>query len=141
MQQRRQYRAADENVREAAGVGSTEALAVALCALNVVGFRRSRLINAGEYARSRYADDIRGSAKCELILQLRRERHKALVIDNIEVGNDSEDALLLFILDLLTRQLFGLDRRHRRFKHADRKLNVCKIQLLTRLEDECGRGP
>ena len=52
------------------------------------------------------ADRIDGDTHREFELQLRRERHCILrIVDHVKVGNETEDTLLLFNVDLLDRDL------------------------------------
>ena len=81
----------------------------------------------------------------ELELQLRGERRGVVIIDDVEIGNDAENALLLLDLDLLGGDLLG---RGNRSSHSDCGERLCDMELAARqdcvlawLEDDGGRGP
>jgi hypothetical protein len=110
VQKRWQYGAADHDVGKAVGIGRTEALAVTLRILAAVGIVCC-LIDAGKRG---YADDgnrIEEDPGGELELQLRGKRSGIVMVDDVEIGNDAENALLLFGLDLLGGDLLGRSSR------------------------------
>jgi hypothetical protein len=100
VQKRWQDGAADHDVGEAVGIGRAKALAVTLRTLAIVGVV-CRLVDAGKRS---YADDgnrIEDDFGGELELQLGGEGCGVVIVDDVEIGNDAENALLLFGLDLL----------------------------------------
>ena len=106
VQQRWQDGAADHDVDKAVGIESAVALTVTLHTLNVVGVV-CRLFDAGNYAHPDEGNGIDGDFEGEFELQLRRERLGVGVIDDVEIGDDAENALLLLDLDLLGGNLLG----------------------------------
>jgi hypothetical protein len=88
-------------------VVAPKALTVALCTLDVVGVA-GRLVDAGRAeSRSGEGNRIDGDPEGQLELQLRRERHGIVIIDDVEIGDDAENALLLLYLDLFDGDLLG----------------------------------
>ena len=116
VQQRSQNGVADHNVGEAISISSPKALTKTLCTLLVVG-SISCLINPCEEDVAGDTDWIGGGSKREFILQLRRKRHGVLVIDNKKVGNNAQNSLLLFCLNLLSSELLDRESDHRRLHH------------------------
>src|SRR5258707_15224716 len=101
MEQRRQHRAADHDVREAGSIRGPEALRITLGALLIVRSVR-RLVDSGEKEITENTDNIGGGPKSELVFQPGRKRHRILVIGDIKIRNHPEDALLLCFGNLLT---------------------------------------
>ncbi len=95
MQKRGQDGAAEEDVGEAVGIGRAEALAVALGTLRVAG-TVGGLVHGGVHVRGDEGDGVDAALHGELELQLGGEGHAAGVIDDVEVGDHAEHALLLF---------------------------------------------
>src|SRR5208283_383160 len=97
---------------------SAKSLTVTLRTLLVVG-NVSSLVYAGKCGYPADGDSVGGDFKGKLKLQLRRERLGVLVIDNVEIGNEAENFLLLLDLDLLGSNLLGgishIDRGQRRW--------------------------
>src|ERR1700735_2553002 len=116
MQKGGQHGAPDHNIGEAIGIGSPEALTKTLCALLIVG-SVSRLIHSREKNIARDTDYIGGSFESELVLQLLRHRHSAFVVDNKIVGNNAQDSLFLFCLDLLGSELLDREGGDRSLDH------------------------
>src|ERR1700761_4368334 len=96
MQNGRQDGAADHDIGEAIGIGSSKALSITYCTLLIVRPSVRCLIDSCEDEVAGDADYIGSSSKSELVLQLRRKRYGVLVIDNIKIRNNAENALLLF---------------------------------------------
>src|SRR5205085_1708683 len=111
-QDRRQDGPADKRADGRVGVRRAVALGVALRALAIAAEGVGRLLNSGNGSRQAKVDGIDGGLPRELKFLFRVERSGGGVISDIKIGNDAEDALLLFILNLG----FGyFDRRHRDF--------------------------
>ena len=106
VQKRWQDGAADHDVGSAVGIGSAKALSVTLRTLAVVG-DVSRLIDAGKRGYAEDGNRIEKDLGGELELQLRRKRRGVVIIDDVEIGDDAENALLLLDLDLLGGDLLG----------------------------------
>jgi hypothetical protein len=104
VQKRWQDGAADHDVGNAAGVGSAKALSVTLRTLAVVG-DISCLVDAGDCGCPEDRNRIKQNFGGELELQLRRERSSVAIIDDVEIGDEAENALLL--LDLVRRSPRG----------------------------------
>src|SRR5437899_7231048 len=120
VQKRWQDGAADHDVGKAVGSDSAIALAVTLQTLRVVGSVPG-LVDAG---KNTYPDDgnrIGAGLKCELELQLRCQRRSVVIIDDVEIGEDAKNPLLLLDPDLLDGDLFGGIIHRYRGHHLDRK--------------------
>ncbi len=82
------------DVDNAIGKDGAKALTVTLRALDVVG-AVCRLVDAGKDSYSDEGNGIDGGFEGEFELQLRRERLGVGLIDDVEIGDDAENALLL----------------------------------------------
>src|SRR5579859_1696940 len=94
VQQRRQNSPTDQNVGSAVRVGSTDPLAITLCALNVAGRGRC-LVDPCNEGGGADGDGICRGLDGQLVLQLRRKRSKVRIIDHIKVGEYPEGSLRL----------------------------------------------
>src|ERR1700733_16269457 len=117
MENRRQKAAADHYVREAVGIGGAEALTIALPTLLIVG-SVGCLIESCDEEIAGDAGDVCASFEGEFILHLRCERDGVLLIGDIEVGNDTEDSLLLCFLRLFESELLHGDGGYCRFDYC-----------------------
>ena len=88
MQQRGQDGAADHDVGQAVGGGSTKALAVALGTLHVVG-SVTRLVHTRERSYPEDGDNVRGGFQGKMELQLGGKRRRVGIVDNVEIGDDA----------------------------------------------------
>ncbi len=138
MKQRGKNCSTDKDVCDCASIGSAKALTITFRALHVVGLAVRSLVDACEYAGSGDAYDVGCGMECELVLQLCCKRHKPLIVGDVEVRDDAEEALLLLIFNLLESELLGLDRGDRGLDNAHGQLDICQVELLSRLK---GRSP
>jgi hypothetical protein len=65
------------------------------------------LIDASKKSNTDERDRVYGGPKSKRKFQLFRERRGVGIVDNLEIGDDAKNALLLFELDLPDRDLFG----------------------------------
>jgi hypothetical protein len=111
VQKRWQDGAANLDVGKAVGIGSTITLARTLHTLAVVG-DVSCLIDAGKHTYPEDSARIESDFARQLELQIRGERRGIVIIDDVEIGDDAENALLLLDPALLGSELLGeTDRR------------------------------
>ena len=85
-----------------------------------------RLVDAGKHTYPDNGNRIGRGSEGELELQLRRERLGVVIIDNVEIGDDAENALLLLDLDLLGGDLLG------GINHRYRGQRLCDLELAAR---------
>src|SRR6267142_3118668 len=136
--------AAHHDVSNVVRIGGAKALTVTLRTLPVVG-DVSCLVDGGKRS---YPDDsnwIERDLGGEPELQLRGERLGVAIIDDVEIGEDAENALLLLDPDLLGGDLLrGSNRR----SHSDVGKRLCDLEsgarqdgVLAWLEDDSGGRP
>src|SRR5580704_8188977 len=98
VQQRRQYGAADHDVRETVGGSRAKSFSISPPALAV--FRSIRGLPGGRYQDDAGSGDrISGSLYVELDFHMGVEWRGITLIKNVEVWNDSENALPLLRLE------------------------------------------
>src|SRR5437660_48703 len=141
VQKRWQDGAADHDVGKAVGSDSAIALAVTLQTLRVVGSVPG-LVDTG---KNTYPDDgnrIGAGLKCELELQLRCQRRSVVIIDDVEIGEDAKNPLLLLDPDLLDGDLFGgIIHRYRGHHLCDVEFAARQDYVLAWINDDGRRGP
>src|SRR5258707_6679209 len=114
MQDGGQDGAADHNVGQTVGIVGAETLTICLPTLPVVVVV-ARLIEASQEGGAEESDGVRRGLKSESELQLRCQWHGVAIIDRVEVGDETQDALLLLRLFLLSGDLFSRENSvHRR---------------------------
>src|SRR5258708_39409134 len=144
VQKRWQDGASENDVGKAAGIAGAIALSVTLRTLAVVR-DVSCLVDGGNQTYPDESNGIEGDLGGELELQLRRERRGALIISDVEIGDDAENSLVLLCLDLLGGDLLGGSSRR---IHSYCGKRLCDIELgarqdcvLAGLEDDGGGDP
>ena len=100
LEQRRQNGAANKRVGNGVGVRRAEAFSIPLRALPISTESIGRLLNSRNRRGHAKVDRIHGELPRQLELLPRVERSGRMVVGDVEIRNDTEDALLLFILDL-----------------------------------------
>ncbi len=140
VKERGQHGAAKDDVASPTGIAGAEAFEVALGALDVGG-GGGGLINAGDEGGGTDTDGVGGGAEGEGVLQLRRHGREAVIVGDVEVGNDTEDALMFLGLDLLDGELAGVDGVDAGVDGGDGELDLGQLQLLAGREHDWGRGP
>src|SRR5208283_656935 len=69
-------------------------------------------------------------------------RHGIAIISHIEVGDESQDALLLLHFFLFSGDLLRRDNCfHRGYRSCDPEPDPCQFEILAWLENDCGRVP
>ena len=101
MQDGGQDGAADHDVGQSVGIVGAETLSICFTALPEVVVV-ARLIDASQEGGAEESDGIRRGLESESELQLRCEWHGVAIIDRVEVGDETQDALLLLSLFLLS---------------------------------------
>src|SRR5271156_222465 len=99
-QERRKYRASDERTDDQDSVRRAVALTVALCALDVSAGSVGSLLGSCDDSSDCKIDWINGAAPGELKFLFGAQRSGIRNVADIEIGNDAEDALLFFDLEL-----------------------------------------
>src|ERR1700723_4637507 len=99
VEQRWQDGPAEHEVGETVGIDSTEALSVPLRTQEVVG-GVCCLVDACKEGCPDKRDRVDGGLKGKREFQLRRERRWIVIINDVEIGNDPKNALLLLELEL-----------------------------------------
>ena len=141
MQKRWQNGSANHNVGKAVSGASAQALPIALRTLNIV-WDVCSLLDAGKCSYPDDGDRIGGHFERKLELQLRRERLGIAIIDDVEIGDNAENTLLLLHLDLLGSDLLGgINNIYRGLHLCDLESAVSQDYTLSWLEDDLGRGP
>jgi hypothetical protein len=141
VQQRWWNRSADHNAVETIGEDCSKTLAVARCALLVIGRAARGHVDAGQEAHPHEGHRVDRSAEGKLKLQLFGQWDKDWIVRHIKIWDETDDALLLLDLDLLQSNLLGKDGPDRGFDVGDRNLNVTEIDLFAGLQDDCRRRP
>src|SRR6202035_931069 len=101
MEQRRQNRPADHDVRHAIGIGRSKTLAVSFPSLLKV-WRVACLIERSKNAGAKDAHRIDRNLVRQLKLELGRERRRVFgIVDHIKIGHKPEEPLFLLDLHLL----------------------------------------
>src|SRR5882762_5409647 len=140
LQQRRQYGAPDECAGNKVGVGSAEALSIALCALSISAEIVFRLLKSRRGPNHSEAHWIHRGLPGQLELLLRGERNCMVVIADVEIWDDAQHSLLLLFLDLIFCH-FGSRGYHANLCHSSckRQGDLRNHVDLSRLQHSRGR--
>lgn len=136
----RENDAPEQRAARKVGVRSAVSLAVALCALTISGELVDRLLDSRGGANQDECYRIDGVSKGKLEFLPRIERRGVLDIADIEIGNDAEDALLLFGFDLALRDYGGrLD--YDRGVDGSEKQGDRRNDIVLAGSEDAGKGP
>src|ERR1700761_9232568 len=140
MKNRWEETAADHDVREAVGISGAKALTIALPTLLIVG-SVGGLIDSCYEEIAGDTGDVCAGFEGEFILHLWGERDGVLLVGDVEVWNDAEDALLLCCLGLFESELLHGDGGYCCFDDCGFELDVSEFELLAGADCDGRRGP
>src|SRR5882672_1382707 len=100
LQERRQYGIPDKGACNQVGVRGAVALSIPLCALPISTESVCSLLNSRNSCSHAKADGINDLFPGELELLFRLLRNCIIFIGDVEIGNDAQHTLFLFILNL-----------------------------------------
>jgi len=97
---------------------------------------------SGQRAYPENGESVGRSFQGEVELQLGTKGRGVGIIDDVEIGDDAEDALRLLDLDLFDGDFLRRINHSYRGRHLrDPELGAGEDQVLARIEDKVGRGP
>jgi len=100
------------------------------------------LIDGGQHTGSDDGNGIEGSLCGEVKLQLCRERLWVAIIDDVEIGKEAENTLVLFGMDLLGSDFLGVvDDGYRSVQLRHFELAAGQDQVLAGSDGDCRGSP